>query len=158
MRMFVESGRHLLSYELSSHASVNFCLSLMSFRCSILLTFRSFHEFKCPFTQHLYWSSFGEASSGDDSVESITDLCEGEDNKIGGLDSSSRKHAIGNILFFLSKSCAVQHVNFLIYLCMAAMNMSIGQIYYINLASQPTIPCRIPSTGRYRLKNSALEK
>ncbi|XP_004299461.1 PREDICTED: DNA-binding protein RHL1 [Fragaria vesca subsp. vesca] len=39
--------------------------------------------------------NFGEASSGDDSVESNADLCEGEDNKLGGLDSSSRKHANG---------------------------------------------------------------
>ncbi|XP_061988736.1 DNA-binding protein RHL1 isoform X2 [Rosa rugosa] len=39
--------------------------------------------------------NFGEASSGDDSIESNTDLCEGEDNQIGGLDSLSRKHASG---------------------------------------------------------------
>ncbi|BBH04245.1 root hair initiation protein root hairless 1 [Prunus dulcis] len=38
--------------------------------------------------------NFGNASSGDDSFESDTYLSEGEDGKIGGLDSSSGKHAI----------------------------------------------------------------
>ncbi|PQQ02845.1 DNA-binding protein RHL1 [Prunus yedoensis var. nudiflora] len=42
--------------------------------------------------------NFGNASSGDDSFESDTYLSEGEDEKIGGLDSSSGKHASGNIL------------------------------------------------------------
>ncbi|XP_050375785.1 DNA-binding protein RHL1 isoform X2 [Argentina anserina] len=39
--------------------------------------------------------NFGEASSGDDSFESSADLRKGENNKIGGLDSSSRKPADG---------------------------------------------------------------
>ncbi|BFG35228.1 hypothetical protein CerSpe_215020 [Prunus speciosa] len=44
--------------------------------------------------------NFGNASSGDDSFESDTYLSEGEDEKIGGLDSLSGKHASGNILIF----------------------------------------------------------
>ncbi|CAL2262573.1 unnamed protein product [Prunus armeniaca] len=39
--------------------------------------------------------NFGNASSGDDSFESDTHLSEGEDEKIGGLDSPSGKHASG---------------------------------------------------------------
>ncbi|CAB4311915.1 unnamed protein product [Prunus armeniaca] len=45
--------------------------------------------------------NFGNASSGDDSFESDTHLSEGEDEKIGGLDSPSGKHASGNILIFI---------------------------------------------------------
>ncbi|BFG35227.1 hypothetical protein CerSpe_215010 [Prunus speciosa] len=45
--------------------------------------------------------NFGNASSGDDSFESDTYLSEGEDEKIGGLDSLSGKHASGNILIFV---------------------------------------------------------
>ncbi|KAM1186964.1 hypothetical protein ACFX13_016292 [Malus domestica] len=43
---------------------------------------------------------FGEASSGDDSAESDTPSAEGEDKKVGRLDSSSGKHSSGNILDF----------------------------------------------------------
>ena len=46
--------------------------------------------------------SFAEASSGADSVESDADVSEGEDKKVGEVDSSTTKYTSGNILTIFS--------------------------------------------------------